>query len=123
MRRPAVALLLAVLGACSADRGSSKPLLEVGRQSYARNCAPCHGERGDGAGPAARLQVRRPRSFVSDPFLTTGSNALPSDAQLLRVVTDGLPHSAMPSFASLPEDERRALVLYVKTFFDKRATR
>src|SRR6185295_17464625 len=47
---------------------------------------------------------------------STPSGSLPTDADLLRTVTNGIPGTAMPSFADLTEADRQALVDRVKRF-------
>jgi mono/diheme cytochrome c family protein len=86
-----------------------------GKQLYESYCAQCHGERGTGDGPAARYLYPRPRNFPEAKFrVVTTVNHMPSDQDLLRVITRGMPGSAMFSFAHLSESERHALVGYVQ---------
>jgi mono/diheme cytochrome c family protein len=90
--------------------------LEHGRNLYRANCQGCHGESGDGAGPAARWLAPRPRNFRKGKFkftsTATGERPLPAD--LFRSVTNGLAGSAMPSFRLWGEDARWAVVEYVR---------
>ncbi|MBI3882470.1 MAG: c-type cytochrome [Verrucomicrobia bacterium] len=93
-----------------------------GRYVFQRNCIPCHGEFGDGKGPMGVTVVPRPRNFTTGIFKyrTTPSGALPTDDDLLRTVTQGIPGTAMPFFSEiLTERDRRAVVQYVKTFSRK----
>src|SRR5262249_11110749 len=78
-------------------------------------CSSCHGEKGDGNGPAARFLYPRPRNFGEGKFrLVSTDNRLPTDADLMRVLTHGMPGSAMFPFAHLPESDRQALVTYIR---------
>lgn len=88
-----------------------------GQQVYERHCAACHGLTGDGQEPAAVWLYPKPRDFSAGLFKikSTPGQSLPTDADLLRSVTRGLPGSAMPGFAYLVEPERRAVVEYVKS--------
>ena len=92
-----------------ADRGPPS-----GARLYSQHCAQCHGERGDGRG----LTPLDPpaRHFGADPFKfgTTSNRLSPTDADLMRLVRNGIPGSAMPSFAQLSEEERRAIVGHVR---------
>jgi mono/diheme cytochrome c family protein len=89
--------------------------LERGRQLFASHCAPCHGERGDGNGPSAHHLVVRPRDFAEAKFrLVTTANRMPSDDDLLRVITRGMPGSPMFPSAQLSEADRRLLVAYTR---------
>src|SRR3954453_12805616 len=83
---------------------------------YRRHCAHCHGISGDGHGPTAALLNPYPRDYRPGIFKFKGtfSAAQPTDADLHRVVHDGVPGTAMPSFALFPIDEQDALVEYVK---------
>ncbi len=110
------ALLLPAVGGARAAQpaGAGDPLAE-GKRLYTVHCLQCHGEPGDGNGPAARFLYPRPRNFGEAKFrLATTANSIPSDDDLLRVITRGMPGSAMFPFGHLPEGERRALAAYVR---------
>jgi mono/diheme cytochrome c family protein len=83
---------------------------------YRRHCAHCHGISGDGHGPTAAILDPYPRDYRPGIFKFKGtySAAQPTTDDLKRVVHDGVPGTAMPSFAILPPDEQEALVEYVK---------
>lgn len=83
---------------------------------FRANCAPCHGISGDGAGPTAALLEPYPRDFRRGlfKFKTTPGAVPPTDEDLARILKQGVPGTAMPSFRLLDEDERAALVQYVK---------
>jgi mono/diheme cytochrome c family protein len=91
---------------------------EVGAKHglYRRHCAHCHGISGDGHGPTAAILNPYPRDYRPGIFKFKGtySAAQPTTDDLKRVVHDGAPGTAMPSFAILPPDEQEALVEYVK---------
>jgi mono/diheme cytochrome c family protein len=83
---------------------------------YRRHCAHCHGISGDGHGPTAGILNPYPRDYRAGKFKfkSTFTAAQPTEADLKKIVHDGIPGSAMPSFALLPPDEQEALVEYVK---------
>lgn len=87
-----------------------------GRQLFAANCAVCHGEPGDGRGPAAHMLVVQPRDFRSGifKFRSTPTGSLPTDGDLLSTITRGLRWTGMVGRRDLPETDRRALVAFVK---------
>ena len=90
-----------------------------GEQVYSRTCATCHGRAGDGSGPAARYLDPRPRDFTLGiyKFRSTAAGMLPTDEDLYRTVTVGIPTTTMPPFVDvLTERERRDVVAYIKTF-------
>lgn len=90
--------------------------LAKGQAVFQRECKVCHGPKGDGDGPGAFLLHPRPRNLVEGVFRlrSTANGEFPTDDDLLRTITDGIPGSMMPSFRELPEDERRELVAVVK---------
>ncbi|MFZ2651032.1 MAG: c-type cytochrome [Burkholderiaceae bacterium] len=101
------------------DGLSRKAQLERGRTIYFQACSPCHGIRGDGAGPAAKGFDPAPRNFRRGvyKFRTTVSGALPLDGDLERTVREGLPGTEMPRWKDvLSEHDIKAVVQYVKAF-------
>jgi cytochrome c oxidase cbb3-type subunit I/II len=109
----------AVVAAASAERPAATPtLLAKGKDIYARECAACHGVKGDGEGPGAHTVNPKPRNFVLGVFKlrTTPSGQPPTDEDLFRTITQGVANTAMPSFRDLPEADRRMLVAIVKQF-------
>jgi mono/diheme cytochrome c family protein len=86
-----------------------------GKELYANYCVQCHGETGDGNGPAAKYLNPKPRDFRSGKFrVVTTVNRVPSDQDLMQVLTRGMPGSAMLPFAHLSEADRQALVAHVR---------
>jgi mono/diheme cytochrome c family protein len=83
---------------------------------YRRHCVHCHGISGDGQGPTAAILDPYPRDYRPGvfKFKSTYTAAKPTQADLVRILHDGVPGTAMPSFALLPNDEIEALVEYVK---------
>ena len=78
-----------------------------------------HGPDGRGNGPAAPSMIPRPRDFMLGFFKykSTPPGEPPTDADLERVVADGLQASAMPYFKDLlSETEIRAVVGRIKEF-------
>lgn len=95
-------------------------LLALGKKIYEKQCAACHGLDGRGQGEAAYLLYPKPRDFVAAKYrLVSTWERVPTDADLFRTITRGMPGSAMPSWAHLPEEQRWALVHYIKTFAEK----
>lgn len=96
--------------------------IEAGKKLYERRCAPCHGDHGDGNGPAADVMDPRPRDFTRGLFKirSTVHNDLPTDADLYRTISRGIPGSGMPAWKRLfSEDERLQVIAYIKTFSEK----
>lgn len=83
-------------------------VLDAGQAVYEANCAGCHGAGGQGDGPQAAGPV---------PDLTDRATAVTqASGALYEVVTNGA-GAAMPAYAeTLSEQERWAVVDYVRTF-------
>ena len=83
---------------------------------YRKHCVHCHGVTGDGRGPTARFLNPYPRDYRQGTykFKSTLNPAQPTDEDLQRVLLNGVPGTAMPSFSLLPGSEVEALVEYVK---------
>ncbi len=92
---------------------------ENGAAIYAKRCIWCHGEEGDGSGPAAERLNPTPRDFTSAMYKikTTAFDAdFANDDNIYRMIRDGMPSTAMPGWSDiLSEQEMWDLVLYVKT--------
>ncbi len=95
---------------------ASPELVELGRQTYGNQCAACHGPEGRGDGNAAYLLDPKPRDFVTARYrLVSTWERVPTDEDLFRTISRGMPGSAMPSWAHLPEKTRWGLVHFVKS--------
>ncbi len=122
MIRP-LALFALATTAAFAD-GAPRPLterdLKAGRAVFLRECAACHGERGDGNGAGAPFLEIKPRNFTKKMFKlrTTPSGEAPATADILRTIQNGIPGTAMPSFKFLSEEERRQVAAVVLEFAD-----
>lgn len=83
---------------------------------YREHCAHCHGITGCGAGPTAAFLNPYPRDFRLGKFKfkSTPLRAPPTDHDMVTLLRNGIPGTAMPSFRTLPQDEIDALVDYVK---------
>lgn len=88
----------------------------VGRALYEQHCARCHGVDGRGTGPDSRRLFPKPRDLTLGvyKFRSTESGTSPTDDDLLRTISHGLPGSAMPAFGELSDTERQQLIAYMK---------
>jgi mono/diheme cytochrome c family protein len=129
-RAPVLAILLApLLGlACREPPRFREPLklggqlvpaerLNQGYEVYMQFCYACHGEKGDGNGPAAPGMRPPPRDFTAGKFKFPGVAAgeLPGDEDLLALLRNGLAGTSMLAW-DLSEPARVAVVAYIKTF-------
>lgn len=89
-----------------------------GGELYQKLCSQCHGENGDGKGPAAMRVLPRPRDFTAGKFKIrhTPSGALPTDDDLREVIREGMPYTSMPAWKHLSDDQINELVAAVKSF-------
>jgi mono/diheme cytochrome c family protein len=95
---------------------ATRALLALGKQLYATNCGACHGVSGRGDGEAAYLLYPKPRDFVAAQYrLVSTWERVPTDEDLYRTISRGMPGSAMPPWAHLSERERWGLVHYIKS--------
>ncbi len=85
---------------------STPELVARGKTVYSTNCATCHGPEGKGDGPAAAAFTPKPRNFTAEPFKEGGA-----PSQIFYTVTNGM--GSMPSFSSLPLEDRIAVVHYI----------
>jgi len=91
---------------------------EKGKALYDQWCAQCHGEKGDGKGPAADFVIPKPRDFTKGTykFQSTGSGEPPVDSDIRRTIREGNPGTSMPPWTRFSDDDMKALVDYVKSF-------
>src|SRR5260370_26982690 len=114
-----LALAVALVRGAFAAPGSLAQDTTAGKRVYVKWCAGCHGETGSGDGAAATTMLPGPRNFTGAIYKirTTASGQLPTDADLLRAIDEGLPGSAMPAWKGrLSDAERRDVAAYLKTF-------
>jgi mono/diheme cytochrome c family protein len=93
-------------------------VLARGEVLYAQYCRACHGEKGDGKGPAAARMRPPPRDFTlgSFKFASVPAGTLPLDDDLLRTVRFGLHGTPMRAWDGIPDQHVLSIVQYVKTF-------
>lgn len=95
----------------------------TGAQVFAQNCAYCHGPNGDGKGsvilqPPARY-FGRDKYKLGTTLKNPLQESIPTDDDLLAVINRGIPGSAMPSFAHLPEAQKHAVIGHLRTLTRK----
>lgn len=93
-------------------------VLSRGSRIYALYCVSCHAVDGSGKGNAARSLKTKPRDFREANFRYTSGpeGSLPTDDDLMRTVRDGLPDAGMPAWDGLAQEDREAVIQYLKTF-------
>ena len=90
-----------------------------GATLYKEYCLVCHGDKGDGNGFAAKFLDPKPRDFTSGKYKIRSTTSLPTDDDINRVITKGIPGTLMPAFKQdLDEQEISSLVAHIKDFSD-----
>jgi mono/diheme cytochrome c family protein len=97
---------------------SRAEMIRIGKQIYDQRCSGCHGINGKGDGPAAQFFRVKPRDFTTClyKFKSTPGTSLPTDSDLLRVLKNGVPSTAMPAFPHYSDQELMDVIEYIKTF-------
>lgn len=93
--------------------------LEEGRAIYERHCADCHGPEGRGDGKQAISLSPRPGNLVST------QTSAKSDQDLLKIIANGRPRTAMTGWNErLSDNEQRAVLAYIRSLvrFTRSAT-
>ena len=115
-----LALALVISVALGAPVLAQEGDAERGEVIYVKRCIGCHGEEGDGLGAADERLNPPPRDFSLGlyKFKTTAfDDDIPNDSDLVRMIRDGMPGTAMPSWSDvLSEQEILDLVAYIKVF-------
>ena len=88
---------------CYAALGADK-----GRQAFLDNCSQCHGLTAHGEGPAGTYMSPKPRDLVQEPFKYGET-----EEAIIHTITDGISRTAMPSFQSLSDEDKTAIVQYI----------
>lgn len=117
--RTVIAVFIASYTLCPLGALAEKPApdLKAGRATYATSCARCHGVAGQGDGLDAQRLYPKPRNLTLGvyKFRSTASGSPPTDDDIFRTLTHGLPGTRMPSWGQLDEATRWQLVYYVKS--------
>jgi mono/diheme cytochrome c family protein len=95
----------------------SAETLNKGKESFTLYCRACHGDKGNGTGPASWSFRPPPRDFTVALFKFAGVSpgTLPHDEDLVRIVRGGLHGTAMLQW-EIPDDDLANVLQYIKTF-------
>jgi mono/diheme cytochrome c family protein len=91
--------------------------VDRGRELHQRYCAGCHGESGNGSGPAARFfRNHPPRNFLRGEykFRSTFVGASPTDRDLFESIRNGV-GASMPAWRQLSDRQVWDLVAWLKS--------
>ncbi len=101
--------------------GASGQNVDAGKLLFGTYCETCHGENGDGNGPAAAAFMLKPRDFAlaAYKFDTDADWKKGSDADLANVIRHGPATYGgsllMPGWANLSDEQIRQLVAYIRS--------
>ena len=90
-------------------------LLKEGGKIFEQTCAPCHGSKGDGKGPAG-VALKPPPTDFQKP-LKEWPNTKGNLEKVFDVISKGIPNSAMVAWSQYSEEQRWALAYVVVTGF------
>jgi mono/diheme cytochrome c family protein len=84
--------------------------MDFGKRIYEQRCLDCHGPEGRGDGVKAPSLSPRPGNLVSAAI------SAKSDKDLLKIIANGRPHTAMPAWRDeLTEEEQREVLRYLRS--------
>jgi mono/diheme cytochrome c family protein len=86
-------------------------LLSRGEALFKQNCSSCHGESGQGNGPAAGTLNPRPRNFTQPADWKRGFHV----TNIFTTISTGIKGTGMAAFDFIMPADRMALVHYVRT--------
>tara|TARA_B100000686_G_C16780866_1_gene971762 strand:- start:223 stop:1968 length:1746 start_codon:yes stop_codon:yes gene_type:complete len=107
------------IGESRAKIETNKALLARGKTIYKHMCVFCHGDDGNGGGPAMGFLYPWPRDFRTGifKFRSTATGTLPRDEDIYRTIIRGVPGTSMPNWsAALSPEDTWALVNLIKSF-------
>ena len=96
--------------------------MAAGKKAYDANCAPCHGDVGQGAVRAGLvLSIIEEQKGKQAPDLTDDQwDHGSTDDQIFNVIKKGVPPTMMAGFEGrLSDEEIRSLVTYIRTLKPK----
>lgn len=83
--------------------------LQRGQSLYQERCADCHGPEGKGDGAKAPFSPQAGN-------LVSAATSAKSDKELLKIIANGKPHTAMPSWdGTLSAEDQEAVLRYIRS--------
>jgi len=89
-------------------------LLNEGQNIFEQMCAPCHGNKGGGKGPAGAALKPPPTDFQK--FLKEWPNTKGNLEKVFEVISKGIPNSAMVAWSQYSDQQRWGLTYMVTGF-------
>ncbi len=85
--------------------------IQKGKELYTSNCVACHGDKGDGNGPAGAALSPKPQNYHSAEGWKNGR----SFPMMFKSLQGGIPKSAMTGYDFIPVTDRIAIIQYIRT--------
>lgn len=89
---------------------TSREAQKAGGEIFAANCTICHGVRGDGRGQRHEGMNPPPANLTLPPW-----SEETAATRIYKVIHDGMPGTAMPSWSTLSDRQIWEVVAYVHT--------
>lgn len=86
-------------------------IINRGKTLFQTNCTSCHGQNGMGDGPAGAALNPKPRNFHSNQGWVNGRKF----PDMLKTINKGIPGSGMAAYEYLPNEDKVALIDYIRT--------
>lgn len=118
----AVFVTILCFGNLAMAQGKLKPVSEEkfkeGKDLYNKYCAACHGEEGNGYGPLSGALYPKPRDFTKGQYKirSNPSGSLPTDADLIHVISVGVHGTSMIPWDILELDQIKSILPVLKSF-------
>jgi len=101
--------------------------IDSGKRFYEERCMICHGTNGDGNGLVGVIRMAEKTGRVLKIYAmdftmgvfklrTTPTGCLPTDEDIMNIITNGIPRSFMPSHNDVSLEEKKAVKEYIKAF-------
>jgi len=101
---------LSGIGLTSVAAPSDRSKWERGRIIYEQRCLDCHGSEGRGDGRNALSLSPRPGNLIS------AATSAKSDQDLLKIIANGRPRTAMPAWKDeLTDEDQQAVLAYIRS--------
>lgn len=92
----------------------TQEFINKGKDLFKANCSSCHGENGQGNGPAGATLNPKPRNFLAVDGWTNGR----SIDMMYKTLQEGIIKNGMAAYEYIPPADRFAIISYIRTFAD-----
>jgi mono/diheme cytochrome c family protein len=92
---------------------STPELIAKGKELYTSSCASCHGDAGDGNGPASGTLNPKPRNYKQAEGWTNGKKF----SDLYKTLQEGIQSRGMAAYEYIKPEDRIGILHYIRTTF------